>query len=62
MAPVSVCSPNELAIRPWSPDGQQVAFHRTVDPSEYVHDRPCTVRTWIIDADGTDERQLADAR
>ena len=42
----------------WSPDGQQLAFHRTVDPSEYVHDRPCTVRTWIIDADGSDERQL----
>lgn len=42
----------------WSPDGQRVAFHRTVDPSEYVHDRPCTVRTWLIDADGTDEREL----
>ena len=36
----------------WSPDGQQLAFHRTVDPSEYVHGRPCTVRTWLIDADG----------
>jgi Tol biopolymer transport system component len=42
----------------WSPDGQQVAFLRTVDPSEYVNDRPCTVRTWIVDADGTDEREL----
>jgi Tol biopolymer transport system component len=42
----------------WSPDGRQVAFHRTVDPSEYVNDRPCTVRTWIIDADGTHQRQL----
>ena len=42
----------------WSPDGQQLAFHRTVDPSEYVHDRPCTVRTWVIDADGSDEREL----
>jgi Tol biopolymer transport system component len=42
----------------WSPDGQQVAFHRTVDPSEYVHGRPCTVRTWIVDADGTNEREL----
>ena len=42
----------------WSPDGQQLAFHRTVDPSEYVHGRPCTVRTWIIDADGSDEREL----
>ena len=46
----------------WSPDGQQLAFHRTVDPSEYVHDRPCTVRTWIIDADGSDERQLDEIR
>jgi Tol biopolymer transport system component len=44
----------------WSPDGRRIAFHRTVDPSEYVNDRPCTVRTWIIDADGSDERQLAE--
>lgn len=44
----------------WSPDGQQVAFHRTVDPSEYVHDRPCTVRTWVIAADGSNERELAE--
>ncbi len=42
----------------WSPDGQQLAFHRTVDPSEYVHGRPCTVRTWVIDDDGSDEREL----
>jgi Tol biopolymer transport system component len=42
----------------WSPDGRQLAFHRTVDPSEYVHGRPCTVRTWIIDADGSAEREL----
>jgi Tol biopolymer transport system component len=42
----------------WSPDGQRLAFHRTVDPSEYFEGRPCTVRTWIIDADGGDERQL----
>ena len=44
----------------WSPDGTQVAFHRTVDPSEYWNDRPCTVRTFIIDTDGTDERRLDD--
>jgi Tol biopolymer transport system component len=44
----------------WSPDGQLIAFQRTVDPSEYVNSRPCTVRTWIIDADGSDERELAE--
>ena len=37
----------------WSPDGRELAFHRTVDPSEYLNGRPCTVRTWVIDADGT---------
>jgi Tol biopolymer transport system component len=42
----------------WSPDGQVVAFQRTVDPSEYVNGRPCTVRTWLIDQDGSNERQL----
>ena len=30
----------------------------TVDPSEYFQDRPCTARTWVVDADGTDERRL----
>lgn len=40
----------------WSPDGRRVAFHRTLDPSE----GPCTVRTWVIDADGTNERRLED--
>jgi Tol biopolymer transport system component len=49
----------ERAFNPnWSPDGEQIAFHRTVDPSEYFNNRPCTVRTWIIDAAGTNERQL----
>ncbi len=42
----------------WSPNGQQLAFQRTVDPSEYANGRPCTVRTWIIDLDGSNERQL----
>ncbi len=42
----------------WSPNGQHVAFQRTVDPSEYANHRPCTVRTWIIDQDGTNERRL----
>ncbi len=42
----------------WSPDGKRLAFHRMVDPSEYWKDRPCTMRVWVIDADGTDERRL----
>jgi Tol biopolymer transport system component len=42
----------------WSPDGHKLAFHRTVDPAEYWNERPCTVRIWIIDADGTNERRL----
>jgi Tol biopolymer transport system component len=42
----------------WSPDGKRLAFHRQVDPSEFWNNRPCTVRTWIIDADGSHERQL----
>ena len=44
----------------WSPDGRQVAFHRTVDPSEYFFDRPCTARIWVVDADGANERRLDD--
>ncbi len=42
----------------WSPDGRRLAFHRTVDEAEYFDGRPCTVRTWIIDADGKNERRL----
>jgi Tol biopolymer transport system component len=42
----------------WSPDGLKIAFHRTVDPAEYFNERPCTVRMWIVDADGSDERRL----
>ena len=49
----------ETAFNPaWSPDGKRIAFHRTVDPSEYFQDRPCTARTWVVDADGTNERRL----
>ena len=49
----------EGAFNPaWSPDGRRVAFHRTVDPSEYFADRPCTARVWVIDADGANERRL----
>jgi TolB protein len=42
----------------WSPDGKQIAYYRAVDTSERFNDRPCTVRTWVVDADGTDGRQL----
>jgi len=42
----------------WSPDGHKLAFHRTVDPAEYWNKRPCTVRIWIVDADGANERRL----
>jgi Tol biopolymer transport system component len=42
----------------WSPDGHRVAFHRKVDPSEFFQGRPCTMRTWVVNADGTGERQL----
>ena len=49
----------EKAFNPaWSPDGRRLAFHRNVDPSEYFADRPCTARTWVVDADGTNERRL----
>ena len=42
----------------WSPDGKRVAFHRIVDPSEYFQGRPCTMRVWVMNADGTGERRL----
>jgi len=42
----------------WSPDGRQLAYYRGVDPADCFQDRTCTVRTWVIDADGTDERRL----
>jgi Tol biopolymer transport system component len=42
----------------WSPDGKWIAYQRPVDPSEYFNDRPCTVRTWVAEPDGTQERQL----
>ena len=49
----------ERAFHPaWSPDGRRLAFHRIVDPSEYLNGAPCTARTWVVDADGTNERQL----
>jgi Tol biopolymer transport system component len=42
----------------WSPDGRRIAFHRVVDPSEYFQERPCTMRAWVINADGSGERRL----
>jgi Tol biopolymer transport system component len=42
----------------WSPDGKRIAFHRIVDPSEYWQNRPCTMRVWVMNADGTGERRL----
>jgi Tol biopolymer transport system component len=42
----------------WAPSGRHLAYYRAVEPLEYFNERPCTVRTWIIDADGTDARQL----
>jgi Tol biopolymer transport system component len=42
----------------WSPDGKRIAFHRIVDRSEYFADRPCTMRVWVMNADGTGERRL----
>ena len=49
----------EAAFNPaWSPDGKRIAFHRHVEPVEYFADRPCTARTWVVDADGTNERRL----
>ena len=42
----------------WSPNGQQIAYYRTVDPADRFNDRPCTVRTWVVDVDGSDNRRL----
>ena len=41
-----------------SPSGRQSAYVRAVDPAEYFIERPCTVRFWVINADGTDERRF----
>lgn len=43
----------------WSPDGTRLAFQRIVPLDEFVNFRPCTMATWVIDADGTHERRLA---
>ncbi len=42
----------------WSPDGRRVAYVRVVDPAERFQDRGCSVRAWVVNADGTDEKRL----
>lgn len=42
----------------WSPDGRMLSFARTVDPSEYWNDRPCTARFGTVGRDGTGEQLL----
>jgi len=42
----------------WSPDGMRLAFQRIVDPSEYVHGRPCTMATWVANADGSNAQRV----
>ena len=49
----------DQALNPtWSPDGKRVALHRMVDELEYFQGRPCTMRVWVMDADGSDERRF----
>ncbi len=45
-------------IPTWSPTGERLAFTRLVDPAEWKNDRPCTTSTWVVDADGSNERRL----
>jgi Tol biopolymer transport system component len=42
----------------WSPDGLRLAFQRIVDPSEDVNGRPCTVATWVANADGSNAHRV----
>lgn len=49
---------NPLWAPIWAPSGRQLAYVRAVDRSEFFNGRPCTVRFWVINADGTDERRL----
>jgi Tol biopolymer transport system component len=55
---IAEASGNPLRNPIWAPSGRQLAYVRAVDPSEYFSGRPCTARVWVIDADGTDARQL----
>ena len=50
---------SDKAFNPnWSPDGTRVAFQRIVAPSERFTGRPCTMRIWVSNADGSGERPL----
>lgn len=42
----------------WSPDGLRLAFQRIVDPSDYLHGRPCTMATWVANADGSNAHRV----
>ncbi len=42
----------------WSPDKTRITFQRQVDEAEWFNDRPCTVRDWIANADGTNPQML----
>ena len=53
-----VLATDQAANPTWSPDGKRIAFHRFVDVSERWHDRPCTMRVWVINADGSGERRF----
>ncbi len=53
-----VLATDQAANPTWSPDGKRIAFHRIVDVSERWHERPCTMRVWVINADGSGERRL----
>ncbi len=53
-----VLTTDQAANPTWSPDGKRIAFHRIVDVSECLHERPCTMRVWVINADGSGERRL----
>jgi Tol biopolymer transport system component len=42
----------------WSPGGEHLALQQIVDPSRYVHGRPCTMEVWITDAQGANGSPL----
>jgi Tol biopolymer transport system component len=53
-----VLTSDQAANPTWSPDGKRIAFHRIVDESEFLNGRPCTMRVWVMNADGSGERRL----
>jgi Tol biopolymer transport system component len=56
--PVNAVAGNSIWSPIWSPDGRQLVYYHAVEPDERWQGRPCTVRAWIVDADGTDRRRL----